>query len=319
MRSSRLILGVAYDGVQSLDVAGPLEVFHTAARLGGDYRVSLATPGGRRVRTSSGLTLGADVALSGAPAPDTLVVAGGAGAGDAARSPGLVEGVARAAAQARRVTSVCTGAFVLAAAGLLDGRRATTHWDSCALLARRHPAVRVDPAPIFVRDGRVWTSAGVTAGIDLALALVAEDHGRALSLRVARRLVVFAQRAGGQAQFSAELAAQSAEREPVRELQSWMADHLAEDLSVPALAQRAAMSRRHFARVFRRELGLTPAAYVEALRVEAARRALESGDRSLEAIAAACGFGAVETMHRAFRRRIATTPAQYRRLHAAAA
>ena len=202
---------------------------------------------------------------------------------------------------------------MLAEAGLLDGRRATTHWAACARLAARYPKVTVDPDPIFVRDGRIWTSAGVTAGMDLALALVEEDHGRDVALGVARELVLFLKRPGGQSQFSAQLQAQLAEREPLRDLQAWMADHPTADLSVEALAKRVAMSPRHFARVFKHETGATPARAALAARVEAARRRLEDGDDGLEGVAAACGFGSAEVMRRAFLRTLRVGPAVYRR------
>jgi transcriptional regulator GlxA family with amidase domain len=315
--ADRTILLLAFDDVQLLDVAGPLEVFHTASRLGAPYRVELATPDARPVRTSSGVELDGTAGLRVPPGGiDTLIVAGGFGTRSSGRDERLVPFVRRAAARSRRVASVCTGAYLLAEAGVLDGRRATTHWASADHLAARHEAVDVDPEPIFVRDGHVWTSAGVTAGMDLALALMAEDEGQRLAAEVARYLVLFVRRPGGQSQFSAQLAAQAAEHEPVREIQAWCADHLAEDLSVPALAARALMSTRNFARVFRREVGMTPAAYVERLRVEAARRALEDGTQPVETIARGCGFGTAETMHRAFRRRLGTSPGQYRRLHA---
>jgi transcriptional regulator GlxA family with amidase domain len=239
-------------------------------------------------------------------------VAGGRGIREAAHDPDVVAWVRRASGRARRTTSVCTGAFALAAAGLLDGRRATTHWASCDALQREYPAVMVDPEPIYVRDGDIATSAGVTAGMDLALALVDEDHGSAVALEVARWLVLFLRRPGGQAQFSAGLAAQVAVREPLRELQGWMADHLDADLSVGALAARAHMSPRTLARAFKREVGLTPASYVEALRVERARGALESTDLPVEAVARQCGFGTVETLRRAFGRRVGVAPAAYR-------
>jgi transcriptional regulator GlxA family with amidase domain len=292
-------------------VFGPAEVFSTASQLRGEdaYQVRAVASEPGVVATSS-LSL---VAGPLEPGPlDTLVVPGGRGVRDACADERLVEWVRAAAGRARRVTSVCTGAFLLARAGLLVGRRATTHWASCAELARRHPEVSVESDPIYVRDGNVTTSAGVTAGLDLALALVEEDHGRELALEVARWLVVFLKRPGGQAQFSAQLAAQMAEREPLRELQAWLPDHLHEDLSVPALARRACMSERHFARAFRGETGMTPAAYVEAARVERARIALETGDLPVETIAGQTGFGTVETMRRAFRRRVGVSPADYR-------
>jgi transcriptional regulator GlxA family with amidase domain len=212
----------------------------------------------------------------------------------------------------RRFGSVCTGAFILAEAGLLDGRRATTHWGSCALLAQRYPRVSVDPNPIFVRDGNVYTSAGVTAGMDLALALVEEDHGHEVALGVARELVLFLRRPGGQSQFSAQLAVQSADRAPLRDLQAWIADNLGGDLSVPALAAHAAMSPRNFARVFTQEVGVTPARFVEQARVEAACRRLEESANGVDAIAAECGFGSTESMRRAFLRRLRVPPSAYR-------
>jgi transcriptional regulator GlxA family with amidase domain len=305
---------VTFADAQVLDVTGPAEVFSVATRLGAEpaYEVVVASPAGGPVRTTSGIELSARTLGSVRGQVDTLVVAGGNGTRAAVRDRGLVDAVRRLAGRARRVTSVCTGAFVLAEAGLLDGRRATTHWASADALARRHPAVEVDARPIFVRDGPVWTSAGVTAGMDLALALVAEDHGPEVARSVARWLVLYLQRPGGQAQFSAHLDGQVARRGSLQELQAWMADHLDEDLGVAALARRAAMSERHFARRFRAETGRTPADHVEALRTEAACRLLEATDEPIEGVARRCGFGTVETMYRAFRRRHATTPARHR-------
>jgi transcriptional regulator GlxA family with amidase domain len=232
---------------------------------------------------------------------------------------GLISWIRRTAPRARRVASVCSGAFLLGEAGLLDGRRATTHWAVCDALQRRYPWARVEGDPIFVRDGKISTSAGVTAGMDFALELVKEDGGRDLALAAARWLVMFLRRPGGQSQFSVQLRSQVAERRGLRDLQSWIADHLAADLSVPALARRSRMSPRNFARAFRREIGLTPAAYVEAQRVEGARRLLETADLSVAEVASACGFARVETMHRAFRRGVRVSPGQYRRHFRAAA
>jgi transcriptional regulator GlxA family with amidase domain len=243
---------------------------------------------------------------------DTLVVVGGEGAERAATDPELVAWVERAARRSRRVASVCTGAFVLAAAGLLDGKRATTHWRSCGQLAREYPDVLVEPDPIFVRDGNVWTSAGVTAGMDLALALVDDDLGRDVALMTARQLVMFVQRPGGQSQFSAQLGAQLATRDPLRDLQQWIADNPDEDHAVERLAGRVAMSPRHFARVFRDEIGCTPAAYVERVRVEVARRLLESTALPGPDVARAAGFGTTETLRRAFARRVGVGPSEYR-------
>jgi transcriptional regulator GlxA family with amidase domain len=211
------------------------------------------------------------------------------------------------------VASVCSGAFVLAEAGLLDGRRATTHWSACDLLARQYPRVTVESDPIFVRDGDVATSAGVTAGIDLALAFVEEDRGHGVAMEVARRLVVFLKRPGGQAQFSATLATQADDRDDLAALQGWIADHPGEELSVAALAARVAMSPRHFARVFRGATGTTPARFVERTRLEAARRRLEESDAGVEAVARECGFGTAETMRRTFLRRLRVSPTDYRR------
>jgi transcriptional regulator GlxA family with amidase domain len=212
----------------------------------------------------------------------------------------------------RRLAAVCTGTFLLAEAGLLDGRRATTHWRACEQLARRYPTITVERDPIFVRDGNVHTSAGVTAGMDLALALVEADHGRALALRVARELVMFLQRPGGQSQFSTQLAVQTADREPLRELQARIADHLADDLSVPALAAQVAMSERNFARMFTREVGLTPARFVERARVEGARRRLEESADSTDMVAAQSGFASAEVMRRSFVRLLGVPPSAYR-------
>jgi len=310
----RRIIIVAFPGVQALDVAGPAEVFAQA----GGYEVRVAARALEPLPTGSGYAIVPELTLAGVAGPiDTLLVAGGEGTRSAVADEELVGWIAATAPRARRIASVCTGAFLLARAGLLDGRRATTHWAWCAELARRFPQVEVDPDPIFVADGRVRTSAGVTAGMDLALALVEEDHGPRAALAVARQLVLFVRRPGGQAQFSAGLAAQAAVRAPLRELQAWIADHLTDDLSVPALAGRAQMSERTFARAFRRETGSTPGDYVEALRVERARLLLETTPAQVDAVAAACGFGTVETLRRAFARRTGVSPTAYRSRFAA--
>jgi transcriptional regulator GlxA family with amidase domain len=310
----RRVAILVFDGVQSLDVVGPLEVFSLAGRIAGhEYDVQVVARTGDPVRTGSGLTLVPDRAISACRGPiDTLVVAGGTGVREAEADPALVAWIERAAGRSRRVASVCTGAFLLARAGLLDGRRAATHWAACAQLSQRYPGIDVDPDPIFVQSGNLYTSAGVTAGMDLALALVEEDAGRRVSLEVARWLVLFVRRPGGQAQFSSHLTAQLAEREPLRDLQAWIADNLDGDLSVPSLAVRAHMSPRNFARAFRREVGVTPGAYVEVARVEQARLRLETTDAKLEAVARDCGFGTVETMRRAFHRKLLVGPADYR-------
>jgi transcriptional regulator GlxA family with amidase domain len=310
----RSIAILGFEGVQSLDITGPLEVFATAERLlPGRYSTTVVSADGTAFETSSGLRMAPERALDDFGAPiDTLVVAGGSGVSSARRDAATIAAVRAAAARSRRTASVCTGAFLLAAAGLLDGRRAATHWSATDLLAADHPAVDVDPDSIFVRDGDVWTSAGVTAGIDLALALVEDDHGREAALEVARWLVVFAKRPGGQAQFSAPLAAQLAEREPIRAAQELARARPEADLTVEALAGHAHMSVRGFARAFRREVGMTPAAYVEAVRVERAVAMLQTTAAGADQIAAACGFGTAETFRRAFRRRMGVTPGEYR-------
>ena len=309
--TSRDVLIVLFQGVQSLDVTGPLEVFSGAGARGGEYRVLTAAAGGAAVRCSSGLRLLPDRDLDVVAPPHTLVVPGGLGT--ARPEPALVRRIAELAAGAQRVVSVCTGAFLLAEAGLLAGRRATTHWAYAKSLARRFPDVEVDPEPIFVRDGKYATSAGVTAGIDLALALVEEDLGREAALLVARHLVVFLRRPGGQAQFSAQLAAQAAERDVLREVQHFITTHPDADLSVQALAGRAALSPRQFARAFSAQVGRTPGRYVDAARLEEARRRLEDGTDGVEQIARVCGYGTAEAMRRAFVRTLAVSPAEYRR------
>jgi len=312
----RRVVIVAFEGFQVLDLTGPMEVFASADRMlapGATYGTEVVTVDGGPIRASCGLRVSADGPVEDCRgAIDTLVIVGGGGTAEAVADERLVSWVRGAARRSRRVTSVCTGAFVLASAGLLAGRRATTHWSRCGLLARLFPEVTVEPDPIFVRDGNVWTSAGVTAGMDLALRLVEDDHGPECARQVARWLVLFVQRPGGQAQFSAQLASQRPELPPLRDLEAWIPDHLAEDLSVGALARRTAMSPRHFARTFRAEMGVTPASYVETMRVEGARRLLETTALPLVQVARATGFGTVETMHRAVKRALGVTPGQYR-------
>ena len=309
-----VVVIVAFDGFQSLDLSGPAEVFAAAG-----WPVRTVTVDGAPVRSSSGITVVPDGDLASARGPiDVLVVVGGDGTPAAMRDARLLAWLRRAASRSARVASVCSGAFVLAEAGLLDGRRATTHWSVCDALAERYPDVEVDPDPIYVRDGDVWTSAGVTAGMDLALAMVEEDLGRDVALAIARRLVLFLRRPGNQSQFSAQLALQSADRDALRDVQHHIAEHLDDDLSVDALAAHASMSPRHFARCFRDETGTTPARFVEAARLEAARRRLEESDDSIESIARACGFGTPETMRRAFVRVLHVAPTEYRRRFATA-
>ncbi|MEU7278094.1 GlxA family transcriptional regulator [Streptomyces sp. NPDC045431] len=311
--TQRPVLVVLFDGVQSLDVTGPVEVFAGAARLGAvaPYPIRTASLDGEPVRTRSGLRLAADTSLTDAEPPHTLLVPGGDGT--RAPDPRLIDWLRVHAPRAERLVSVCTGAVLLAQAGLLDGRRVTTHWAFCDRLARDHPAVEVDPEPIFVRDGNLATSAGVTAGIDLALALVEEDLGRDTALTLARHLVVFLRRPGNQAQFSAQLAAQTARREPLRELQRFITEHPAADLSVDALAARVSLSPRHFARAFRAETGTTPGRYVDRVRLEHARRLLEDTPEGVQEVARAAGYGTPEAMRRAFVKALGTAPAEYRR------
>ncbi|MCP3140778.1 GlxA family transcriptional regulator [Pyxidicoccus xibeiensis] len=312
---------LAFDDAQVLDITGPLEVFGRTSRwlrehrgaIEDRYSLALLSANGPVLRSSSGIRLVADGGLPvRGDTIDTLLVSGGRGVRHVAEDPRVLIWLRAQAPRVRRLASVCTGAFVLAAAGLLDGRRAVTHWSDCDRLARLHPRVTVEKDPIFVRDGHVYTSAGVTAGMDLALALVEEDCGRDVALAVARELVLFLRRPGGQSQFSAQLSAQTAEREPLRDLQAWMADHPGDDLRIPALARRAAMSERHFRRAFTAEVGCPPARFVEQVRVEAARRALEDTDDGVDAIADRVGFGTSESMRRAFTRTLHTSPTAYR-------
>jgi transcriptional regulator GlxA family with amidase domain len=315
--AARGVLFVMFDGVQSLDITGPLEVFAGASRYqeasgrGPAYEVATASRGAASVTTSSGLTLvpGGDLPELREAEADTLVVPGGHAGGATGDLAGWLR---RNAPRVRRVASVCTGAFLLAEAGLLAGRRATTHWAYSEALARQYPEVLVDPDPIYIRDGNIVTSAGVTAGIDLALALVEEDIGREAALSVARHLVVFLRRPGGQAQFSAQLRAQAARREPLREVQQWITDHPAADLSVDTLADRAGLSPRQFARSFAAETGVPPGQHVAAVRLEAARRMLEDCSGGIEQVARACGYGNSEAMRRAFIRALGVPPASYR-------
>ena len=312
MPSSVVIL--AYDGVQLLDVTGPIEVFEAARQRGARYQVVVASPDGGDIMAGSRTRLGADLSFAELPARvDTLIVPGSpdwrAITGDAR----LVSTVAAAARRSRRTASVCGGAFVLAAAGLLDGRRAATHWELADDLARAYPQVTVDADAIFVEDGPIHTSAGITAGIDLCLALVEADHGAELARDVARHLVVFMQRPGGQAQFSVRLDLASTAQSPLRHLVDDIVRNPTADHSLEALGERAGFSPRHLARVFLRELGVTPGRYVEGVRIEAAKARLQRSDESLAAIAHAAGFRSDETMRRAFTRELATTPAAYRR------
>lgn len=312
---------LALPGVQMLNLAGPMDVFAEANHL-------LRDPGAYSVQIV-GLTMDPIVAQNGARIlpdtsietelqdVDTLLIAGSPTIRKYEDHREVVDWIARASRQVRRLGSTCTAAILLAHAGVLSGRRATTHWNSSARLAEMFPSIKVEPNLIYVKDGPIYTSAGVTASMDLALALVEEDHGRTIALRVAKELILFLQRPGGQSQFSVHLSAQVSEVGPIRDVHEWILGNLAADLSVEALAARAAMSSRNFARLFKREIGMTPGDYVEAVRVEAARRMLEESDTPLKKVARMCGFADQSGLRRAFVRRINVTPAEYRqRFHA---
>lgn len=308
---------LAFPDVQMLDIAGPAQVFTAANELAQErgaampYDVHVVSPLNTHIKATSGLTFIVTQIADDAVLPDTLIVAGGRGVMQAMQDQGLCEWLSLRSGGSRRVASVCTGAFLLAAAGLLNGRRAVTHWRHCDQLARQYPRVQVDTNPIFVRDGAVWTSAGVTAGIDLSLALVEDDLGHTIALEVARRLVVFLKRPGDQAQFSAMLALQSTDAR-FAPLHDWMARHLAEDLSLSRLAQEACMTERTFLRHYREATSLTPSRAVERLRVEAARQMLAETRLSVKRIATRCGFGSEETMRRSFVRMHGVSPSDYR-------
>ncbi|MCW2957331.1 MAG: Transcriptional regulator AraC family [Solirubrobacterales bacterium] len=315
--AKRTIVLVAFEGMQLLDVVGPGDVFDGATRAlagSGGYRLVVVTPDGQAVCGSSGMRIAADTSLTRLDprGVDTMIVGGGMDFDVALRDPGLAPALRRLARGARRVCSVCTGAFLLADAGLLDGRDATTHWASCEELARRHASVHVQPDRIYVRDGNVTTSAGVTAGMDLALALVSDDHGPEVARTVARWTVMFLQRPGGQSQFSERLSLPAGAESSVRAVVDAIAADPAADHRLPQLAHRVSMSERHLRRVFAAETNMTPARYVERIRVEAARDLIELGSTPVEQVAAQCGFGSPETMRRAFLRVLGVGPAEYR-------
>jgi transcriptional regulator GlxA family with amidase domain len=315
--SKRQVVLVGFDGMQLLNLIGPAEMLDAATQvLGGErgYRVVIATPGGAPVRGSAGMRLAADRPL-GHVRPrsvDTMIVGGGMRIGEVAGDPRLASGLERVSAGARRTCSVCTGAFLLAGAGLLDGRAATTHWAFCAELARRHPRVRVEPDRIFVRDGDTMTSAGSTAGMDLTLALIEEDHGPEVARTVARWTVMFLQRPGGQSQFSERLELPGAISSPIRRVLDAIVAEPAADHRLVRLARHAAVSERHLRRMFAAQTGTTPARFVERIRVEAAREQLEGSATPVETVAATCGFGSPETMRRAFLRVLGVGPSDYR-------
>jgi transcriptional regulator GlxA family with amidase domain len=318
----RRVVLVGFDGADGLDLFGPAEVFHGAGcRLGAPaYQVLVAAVGGRSIRLSSGIAVAARDLAALRPQPeDTVLVVGGDDRAMevAASSRALVEWLARAGRVARRIGSVCDGAFLAARAGVLDGRRVATHWSSCDRLARLHPGIEVDPEAIFVRDGRVWTSAGVTTGIDMALAMVEEDHDRRLADSVAAHLVLYARRPGFQSQFSEELVAQASASDPFGPVVTWLRANLRRPLDVGRLAHRAGMSVRSLHRHCVQELGTTPAKLVEKLRVERARTLLATTQLGTKTIAARCGFGSAPRMARAFERALGMAPAAYRTMSAA--
>jgi transcriptional regulator GlxA family with amidase domain len=313
----RIIHVLAFDNAQVLDVTGPLQVFASAndlARQRGmpaPYVVNVVADQAKPVMTSAGLALVAEPLPAVDQPCDTLVIAGGWGVYGAAEDPALVHWVREKSRHSRRMASVCTGAFLLAASGLLDGCRVATHWTRCEELARKFPALTVEANPIFIQQGALWTSAGVTAGIDLCLALVEEDLGRAVALDVARQLVVFLKRPGGQSQFSVTLSLQKGDSR-FAELHAWIADNLTLDLSISTLAAQAGMSERSFVRHYRAETGQTPARAVELIRVESARRQLADSSIAIKRIAVHCGFGCEETLRRSFLRALSITPQAYR-------
>ena len=326
MIAPRTIAFVLFDNALALDVSGPAEVFSTASRLAPQspaYALRYLSTHGGLVRTASGFAIETEpLAALDLPSLDTVVAVGGLTFAAAAEDDVMIDWIRRAAAVARRACSVCTGAFVLGAAGLLDGRRAVTHWSAVDHLRALCPRAQIELDPIYVRDGPIWTSAGVTAGIDLALALVIADHGERLGLAVAKELVVFLHRSGGQAQFSRALAAQSGldargHASRLDRLQTFIVEHLSDDLSVERLASWSGMTPRTFARRFAERFACTPAKLVEDLRLDSACRRLETGAVSVKQIATACGFGDEERMRRAFMRRFGASPATYRARFAA--
>ncbi len=317
VQPNRRIIILALPPVRELDLAGIVEVFGTANSFlpsERHYSIEVVTPTpSRHVDGMFGLKFLCERAYRDIKGKiDTLLIPGGLGAEAFAPSRPLLQWVRKYERNSRRIGSICTGCFLLAKTGILDGRRVTTHWEYAKRLAVRFPTLKVDFDPIWIRDGNIYSSAGVTSGIDLCLALVEEDHGRKVALSVARMLVVFLCRPGSQAQFSAILRAQEAEHPVLRDLQFWMIENLGQNLSLTALAARAHMSERHFHRIFTREMGKSPARFVEEIRMEAARRKLEQTADGLKEIATACGFGSTTVMERSFQRLVRTTPAEYR-------
>jgi transcriptional regulator GlxA family with amidase domain len=305
----RKIVIVGPPPVQVLDVSGPLEVF---SRVSG-YEVQLATPGTRRaLETNRGVVFAEAIPIAEVHGPiDTLVIVGGPGAESGVYDANFIGWITSAAKQSRRVASICTGAFLLAEAGLLDGKQAVTHWSFCDRMAKDYPRVNVRPDPIHLRDGSIYTSAGITAGIDLSLSLVEEDHGHEIALNIARQLVMFLVRPGGQSQYSHMLSHQASASQPLRELQVWMLEHLREPLTVEQLADRVGVSARHFTRVCLRETGMNPGQFVDRMRVEAAQQMIDSSSKGLKEIADATGFNSADAMRRSFVRILGVTASEY--------
>ncbi|HLW74227.1 MAG TPA: GlxA family transcriptional regulator [Gammaproteobacteria bacterium] len=318
-RTHRVVM-LGYPDAQMLDITGPLEAFARSSRLLRDrgisrvpaYSVELVGLKPGPFATSSGVQLVAERSYKDITTADTLLIAGGMGCFKVMEDEGVLRWIRRLAPRVIRLGSVCNGALILAKTGLLNGRSATTHWDDIDHLLRLGPSVHVQPDAIYVRDGNIYTSAGITAGIDMALAMVEEDWGQPVALATAQMLVMFLKRPGGQSQFSAQLAAQFSEDDKLRELQLWMLEHLQQDLSIPKLASRVAMSERNFARRFTASVGMTPAAYVSKIRLEAARRKLEENDLQVSQVARRCGFGTQETMRRCFIAELGIPPSDYR-------
>jgi transcriptional regulator GlxA family with amidase domain len=308
----RLVAILVYDGVKLLDVAGPAEVFAEANRLGADYRVALVSPSGADVTTSIGIRMAVDAGADVQPAPHTFLIAGGDIYPRTAVPQDLVDAAVSGSVGAKRVASICTGAFILAAAGLLDGKRATTHWKVTHTLASRYPTIRVEPDAIYVRDGTTYTSAGVSAGIDLALALVEEDYGPDLTREVARALVVYLQRAGGQSQFSAPLQGSPPRTPALRSIVDLVTADPSASHSLTELADHLNLSPRHLTRLFRDELATTPARYVESIRLDIAKALLDQGHTATQA-AERAGFPSYEALRRVFGRELEMSPAVYQR------
>ncbi len=311
MSADRAVVFVVFDGMKLLDVAGPAEVFAEANRFGASYRVVMASVDGEDVLTSVGSRMAVGASISSVESADTAVVSGGDDLVGRPIDPRLVDAVAGLRPRVRRMASICTGSFILAQTGMLDGRRATTHWRHTGLLSRAYPRISVEPDAIFVRDGDIYTSAGVSAGIDLALALVEADLGADLVREVARSLVVYLKRAGGQSQFSALVEAQAPRRPQLRELTEAIAADPGANHTVKTLAAQASLSSRQLTRLFHAELGTTPARYVEMIRIDSARSALDAG-RSVGDSAQSAGFGSAETLRRVFVREFGISPKAYR-------